>query len=76
MLYTILRRAGTALHLASGLHRMSCWRGRWWSDRGCILARSDIGHGGQVRDLASGGVGNVDSGVIEQQSSGAIEFDY
>jgi hypothetical protein len=25
-------------------------------------------------DLASGGVGDVDAGVIEQQSGGAIEF--
>src|ERR1022692_327192 len=40
-----------------------------------ILPRRDVGHLGQVRDLAPGGVGDVDAGMIEQQSGGAIQFD-
>ena len=40
-----------------------------------ILTGGDVGDGGQVRDLAAGGVGNIDSGVVEEQSRGAVEFD-
>lgn len=50
-------------------------RGRGFSTRRGVGARRYIRDVGQVRDLATGSVDDVDSVVVEQEAGGAIEFD-
>ena len=62
------------LHLPSGLRRRSRCGRRLCGRRG-LLARRNVRNSRQVCDLPSGCIGDVNVGVIEQQTSGAIKFD-
>src|SRR3954469_24712836 len=42
----------------TGLHLASLGR--------CVLPRGDVGDAGQMRDLAAGGVGDIDMSVLQQ----------
>lgn len=55
------------LHLPALLLRLARLRRRRRLPRRCdVSARRDVGHVGQMRNPAAGGVGNINAGVIEQ----------
>ena len=51
------------------------WRGAGLRRRSYILSWCYVGHGGHVGYLAAHGFSDADSGMIQQQSRGSVQFD-